>query len=311
MRDSRASSPVSTGQSPRAAGDPELDRLIGTIRRRRLEQQKRERSLGIAAPAPTRVPASTSTSASASSPAAAAPPARATNVEGGTLLDIRAAGPDVRILRIARPPGFTFEAGQALGLSLPGAPVRRKYSIASAPHEAHLELCIELIPGGRLSGLIGELAAGARLELSPRAKGSFRLQPGKALHLMVATVTGIAPLRSMLREALSKPGAASEFFILHGASHADELPYADELRELAARDTRVHYEPTVSRPGALRNRGWSGRVGRVETHVLSMLQALGARERVGVYACGHPEMVGNVQSLLAPMGYDVSAEDFG
>ena len=45
---------------------------------------------------------------------------------------------------------------------------------------------------------------------------------------MVATVTGIAPLRSMLRDAMRR-GIDAEFVVLHGASYADELPYHEEL----------------------------------------------------------------------------------
>lgn len=228
---------------------------------------------------------------------------------GGAVLEVRGSGPAVSILRVVRPRGFTFQAGQAVKLALAGAGVRRSYSIASAPHEPFLEFCIERVPGGRLSALLAEASPGVRLELA-QPKGKFTLQRGKPRHLMVATVTGIAPLRSMLRDALAKPGT-SEFWVLHGASHAHELPYAAELVELAAQDPRVHYLPTVSRPGDRANRGWAGRVGRVEAHLLATLQPLGPAENVAVYACGHPEMVGNVQSLLTPMGYRVSAEDFG
>jgi ferredoxin--NADP+ reductase len=236
------------------------------------------------------------------------------------LLEASDVGPSVRILRVARPPEFSFRAGQAVKLGLPGVATRRTYSIASAPHEAHLEFCIELVPGGRLSSLLFRLVPGARLELAPNPKGSFVLQSGKRLHLMVATVTGIAPLRSLLRAALaerSAPGHTEAFWILHGASHADELPYAAELAELAARDRRVVYLPTVSRPGASRNQGWSGRTGRVEAHILASAKALEAetagasKADIAVYACGHPEMVRSVQDAFAPLGYAVSAEDFG
>jgi ferredoxin--NADP+ reductase len=234
--------------------------------------------------------------------------------EAGTLLEALDVGPGVRILRVARPRGFSFRAGQALELSIPGVATRRKYSIASAPHEAHLEFCIERIPGGRLSSLLFRLAPGAQLVLAPKAKGSLALQSGKRLHLMLATVTGIAPLRSLLRAALSGPQASSgEYWVLHGASHADELPYAAELSELARRDPRVRYSPTVSRPGVSRNQGWAGLTGRVEAHLLAAVQALAARAGkadIGVYACGHPEMVANVRAALQPLGYAVSAEDF-
>lgn len=310
----------------------ELDRLLASVRRRRLLQAERTRAAGggVAISARRVEPQVETTAARAADPAAAAlapaqpTPARssalAPHAAGGEVLEVADVGPGVRILRVARPAGFSFRAGQAVKLGLPGVATRRTYSIASAPHEPHLEFCIELVPGGRLSSLLFRLAPGARLELGPQPKGSFALQAGKRLHLMIATVTGIAPLRSLLRAALAEapaPGRTEAFWILHGASHADELPYAAELAELAARDRRVVYLPTVSRPGASRNQGWSGRTGRVEAHVLASVKALEAetpgasQADVAVYACGHPDMVRNVQDAFEPLGYSVSAEDFG
>jgi ferredoxin--NADP+ reductase len=200
-------------------------------------------------------------------------------------------------------------------LGLERAPVRRRYSIASAPHEHHHEFCIESVPGGVLTSLLFELVAGEPIALAAQAKGSFALRAGRRRHVMVATVTGIAPLRSMLREALfgasARDGAgAAEFWVLHGASYADELPYAGELTELARRDARVHYTPTISRPGATRNQAWGGEQGRVDALVLPTLRALGAKDDVAVYACGHPEMVRSVRESLEPLGYLVLTEAY-
>lgn len=337
MRDRDAGGSVPPRGLRSASSRVELDRLLASIRRRRLLQAERTRALGgdVAAgrrgieplieTATARSAEPTPPGAAPAQPAPAQPaPVRALTTAsrpaaGGVVLEVSDVGPGVRILRVARPPEFSFRAGQAVKLGLPGVGTRRTYSIASAPHEAHLEFCIELVPGGRLSSLLFRLAPGAQLELAPKPKGSFVLQSGKRLHLMVATVTGIAPLRSMLRAALAERPAsgADVFWILHGASHADELPYAAELAELAARDPRVTYLPTVSRPGASRNQGWNGRTGRVEAHVLASVKALEAetagasKADVAVYACGHPDMVRNLQDALSPLGYSVSAEDFG
>ena len=320
----------------RPGSSAELDRLLATVRRRRLLQAERTRAAGgdvMSARASRVVPSGGSSRivpSGGSSRVPNAPPREASEARGaparavaaatdagGVVLEALDVGPAVRILRVERPRGFSFQAGQAVKLGLPGTGTRRTYSIASAPHDPQLEFCVERVPGGRLSSLLFRLAPGARLELAPKPKGSFTLQSGKRVHLMVAPVTGIAPLRSMLRAALAAPSDAAEFWILHGASHADELPYAAELAELSRRDPRVHYLPTVSRPGASRNAGWTGRTGRVEAHLLETVQALGAhaslatKASIAVYACGHPEMVRNVQDALGTLGYAVSGEDFG
>jgi ferredoxin-NADP reductase len=248
----------------------------------------------------------------APTPVLAAAPPELVGAAPGAVLDIRPVGPNVRIFRVRRPPGFAFEAGQSLRIGLPHASVRRRYSIASAPQDEHLEFCIEGVPGGRLTSLLFELAPGAVLALAAKAKGSFALQGDRHTHVMVATGTGIAPLRSMLRSALlpATGARAPQFWVLHGASYADELPYADELAALARRDSRVHYVPTVSRPHAPRNRGWAGQQGRVDGLVLPTLRALGSRRGIAVYACGNAEMVRAVRQRLEPLGYLVVDESF-
>jgi NAD(P)H-flavin reductase len=287
----------------RRASDPELDWLLGSIRERRGAQVARAQaaSLALARRAPNAPP----------SPATAPPVG---NAEPGVVLDVRSVSPSVRIFRVAKPNDFAFRAGQAIKLGL--SSVRRSYSIASAPSDPHLEFCIEAVPGGRFTSQLFELAPGEQIALGPKAKGDLTLRADRRQHVMVATVTGIAPLRSMLRDALQagagRGGAAaeSEFWVLHGASYADELPYADELAALAREDRRVHYLPTVSRPGAARNRGWAGHLGRVETLLMPTLQATRSKADVAVYACGHPEMVRGVRERVSALGYLVLDEAF-
>lgn len=279
--------------SLRVASDPELESLLGLIRQRRARRLAHQHGL------PARTPAG--------SPRA----------EPGAVLELHDVGPAVRIFRVARPHDFVFKAGQSVKLGLEGASVRRRYSIASAPHEQHLEFCIEHAPGGSFTSRLFERSPGERLSLASTAKGQLALRADRHRHVMIATVTGIAPLRSLLRDALhraSGPATATEatheFWILHGASHANELPYADELAALARDEPRVHYVPTVSRPGAPENRGWAGHHGRVETLLAPTLAALGAKDDVAIYACGHPEMVRGVRDRLTPLGYLVLDEAF-
>ena len=292
------------------SSDPELDLLIGTIRRRRAVHVARERAATTSAPVARPLGAG-AVAATAPAPRPRSSAARAlASAEAGVVLDVQPVSPSVRILRVARPKSFTFEAGQSVKLGLGSASVRRRYSIASAPSEEHLELCVERVPGGRLSSRLFELSPGDRVSLADAAKGDFLLRRDRREHVMVATGTGIAPLRSMLRDALSRASAApQQFWVLHGASFADELPYADELAALARADARVRYVPTVSRPGDLRNRGWVGQSGRVDALVWPTVQAR-SKNDVAVYACGHPEMVRAVRERLVPLGYLVLDETF-
>ncbi|MFN7151207.1 MAG: FAD-binding oxidoreductase [Microthrixaceae bacterium] len=225
----------------------------------------------------------------------------------GQVLSTEQVAADIRILRVGRPPSFDYRAGQYMKVGVAG---RRSgsFSLASSPHDAHLELCVELIPGGRLTPAMFSLTVGDRVVLGERAKGSLRLDTSARTHLLVATVTGIAPLRSLLRQALHD-GAPGEFIVLHGASHADELPYAHELGHLATTEQRVTYEPTVSRPGAARNAGWSGATGRVDELATTTAARLDP-STTHVCATGNAGMISNVRAALGARGFRVSTEAF-
>lgn len=213
----------------------------------------------------------------------------------------------LRVLRVVRPRQLRFEAGQYLKVGVAGHR-SGSFSIASAPHEEHVELCIELVAGGRLTPVLFRLRPGDHVELPDRAKGSLRLDPSARTHLMVATVTGIAPLRSLLRDALHR-GVRGSFVVLHGASHADELPYADELRSLADGEARVTYVPTVSRPADPRSSAWRGETGRVDAVAVRHAAALDPAT-THVYATGNSGMIANVRSSLGGAGFAVSTEKF-
>lgn len=265
-------------------GDAELTRLLARVARRRSARRR-----GLSDP-----PAGREAVAADATP--------------GTIVSIRELGSTVRMFRVARPPGFSFEAGQHMKLGAPGTGTN-SYTIASPPSDPALEFCIELVPGGELTPALFGLRAGDRLVLGPRAKGKFLLSREAALHIMVATVTGIAPFRSMLAEHLDRTSA--RFVVVHGASYADELPYREELEQLAQEHgDRLSYIPTISRPAQSRNHGWEGRQGRADVVAAGLLAEHVDARGVQVYACGNSGMVAKVEQLGAARGLPVTRETF-
>ena len=207
---------------------------------------------------------------------------------------------------------FTFKAGQYCTLGVEG--VERAYSIISAPHEEYLEIFIELIPppDGELTPLLYPLQVGETVSIRPRAKGIFTLDPKYQSHLLVATVTGVAPFVSYIRDYLHSEGSEQRFYLLMGASYMDEFTYDKELEELArAHGESIAFVPTVSRPQEARNIGWQGETGRVNTIVGKYIQAFGLdKESTLIYACGHPGMIEDVKAQFLPEGFRVKEERF-
>lgn len=225
----------------------------------------------------------------------------------GEVLHVEDVTPSLRILRVGRPLGMTFAAGQYVKMGLPGLR-RGSFSIASAPHEPFLEFCIERIAGGRLTPKLFEVAVGDHVDVAERAKGRVRLHPAAGHHLLVGTVTGIAPLRSLVRDALHR-GLRGDITLLHGASHHDDLPYRAELEALSTATSRFEYLPTISRPEEGRNARWTGATGRVDPLAVSVAGRLDASS-THVVATGNSSMVANVRAALGARGFAVTTESF-
>lgn len=239
---------------------------------------------------------------------------------------------------------FVFKPGQycTIGLSDDGGnpikePIKdsrerdllRAYSIVSAPWEEYLELFVELVheledgSGGKLTPLLHRLKEGDSVDLLPKAKGIFMFDPKYRNHVMVATVTGVVPYVSILRDykdgELGKAGyTGHRIFILHGASYWDELVYGGELRlaqVVRPEGLDIFYIPTVSRPDKQRNSGWDGETGRVNLLVERYLAKWQdkwqlSQENTLVYVCGHPGMIEYVKGRLQPNGWDIKEEAF-
>ena len=221
--------------------------------------------------------------------------------------------PDHWLMWLEKPEGYTYKPGQYCTIGLEG--IERAYSISSAPHEDAIELFIELVPydeGGHLTPLLYELEAGDKVSIRPRAKGIFTFKPEYKNQLLVATVTGVVPYISYIRDYLHSLHSGHHFYVLEGASYHDEFGYDDELARLSAEHPDVGtFIPCVSRPAELRNSGWEGETGRANSvvEVVAKKYGLSAADTL-VYACGHPGMIEDVKARMTAKGYAFEEERF-
>jgi ferredoxin--NADP+ reductase len=213
---------------------------------------------------------------------------------------------------------FIFAPGQYITIGAGG--IERPYSIVSAPFEPLIELFIEYVPpehGGKLTPLLFAQRVGDVLTMRPRAKGRFTRAPAVTNHVMVATVTGVAPYLSMIRQYIydreaGTPSEPARWFVLQGASHGDEFIYDAEFQRLSEQypDT-IQYVNSVSRPGDERNARWTGRTGRINTLVEEYLERWQLlKQDTLVYLCGNPGMIDDASARLTPAGWRVAAEQY-
>jgi NAD(P)H-flavin reductase len=234
----------------------------------------------------------------------------------GKVEAIRQLTHDVREIRIRLTEAGTiqFKAGQFISFQvpLPGSDrtVTRPYSIASPPHQQQsLDLVLNLVPGGPGSSYLFNLKVGDETSFKGPA-GSFYLRESVRSPLLVATGTGIAPLRSMLYALLEKH-ASRPVTLFWGLRNQRDLYYQDEWQTLAAKHPEFRYVVTLSRPQGT----WEGRIGRVTTLVEQEIQSV---QTVEAYLCGNSGMIKDVTAVLNGKGlcpiyrekyYDDAGED--
>jgi ferredoxin--NADP+ reductase len=219
---------------------------------------------------------------------------------------------DLVVVQVDPGGDFRFAPGQyaTLGVVTPEKHFERAYSIASAPHEKFVEFFIELVPQGELTPRLFSRQVGDEITLRKVAKGRFTVDnaSGHTNHLLIATVTGVAPFISYARSLYQqwKNGQFAgdhRFFMLEGASHTSELGYREELERIAAEVPWLTYVPTISRPWE--DRSWKEEIGRVDDLVRKYADDWKlAAENTTAYLCGHPSMVENVKGILRRRGWD-------
>jgi ferredoxin-NADP reductase len=117
------------------------------------------------------------------------------------------------LVRLTAPDGYTAQ---------------RSYSVASAPSDPLIELFVERLDEGEVSGYLADvLAVGDQLEVRGPIGGWF-VWRGDSDAVCIGGGTGVVPLVAILRHALAI-GRAELVRLAVSARTLVELPYADEL----------------------------------------------------------------------------------
>ena len=219
--------------------------------------------------------------------------------------------PDLWMVRIDPGGDFKFAPGQyaTLGIEKDGKRIERPYSIVSSPAEQEIEFFFELVPEGALTPLLYRLRSGDELLMRKVPKGRFLLEThaGRSNHLLVSTVTGVAPFVSYVR-TLHKEWKEGNFdgshklYLLNGASRPWEFGYLHELLRVAQEIPWFTYVPTLSRPWD--HGDWTGERGRADDVLRKYADQWGLDAGNTIaYLCGHPEMIEHSKAILKRRGF--------
>lgn len=207
---------------------------------------------------------------------------------------------DVRELtfRLVEPAALPFTAGQYIGFRVPAEgkdkPVSRLYSINSAPREAGVVQLLYNYVGGPGTAFLHALSVGSAVEFKG-PYGAFTLkEPSTRDLLFVATGTGLAPFRSMLREYLPS-SLTRRVTLLWGVRHEADVYYQEEFAALERAYPNFRFLLTLSRPAD----GWQGLRGRV-TQIFP--EYFAKVDNLEVYCCGSDAMIHDITALCKARG---------
>ena len=187
-----------------------------------------------------------------------------------------------------------FQPGQYMDVLLEDGH-HRSFSMASKPLGGAVDFHVQRIAGGEFTEQrLGRLKVGDRLAVKiPQGNFHYHEQDYRPV-LMVATGTGLAPLKSML-EALMDDPDCPPVTLYWGARTEADLYLHEEILTWAGRLYEFTYVPVLSRPGS----GWTGRTGYVQQAVLEDHADLSEH---GLYLCGSPAMIADAKTVFAAQG---------
>jgi Na+-transporting NADH:ubiquinone oxidoreductase subunit F len=213
--------------------------------------------------------------------------------------------PDIREIQfgiIEPEEGIKFKPGQYVQLQIPKyeltkEPEYRAYSISSSAEEHdRIELIIGKVYGGAVSTYVHDYLKEGEELLINGPYGDFYLRDSDRDILMIATGTGLAPIKSILHQ-IERDKIQRKTTLFFGARTKKDLLYHEKLKEFETTIPNFSYVPTLSRP--TEEDRWDGETGRV-TNLIEKNIAKNAQ--VDVYLCGSPAMVDSCTELLAQKG---------
>ena len=216
---------------------------------------------------------------------------------------------------VAEEQRFDFLVGQfvsTVAMDGRGKQQTRAYSIASAPRGNQFDLCLNRVEGGFFSNLLADLEPGQSVQFHG-PHGLFVPPAPLTDIVMIATGTGIAPMRSFVEHffpsGTEDRSEGRSIFLVYGTRHETELYYQKYFEHIAAAHSNFHYLATLSRP----REDWSGLRGYVQQHVRTCLEGFrgkhipsseGAPLPLHAYICGLNDMVSANRELLKEMGLE-------
>lgn len=196
-------------------------------------------------------------------------------------------------LEIPSCPSLAWRPGQHMNVVLDDG-ATRSFSMASAPHDGRADFHIRKLDGGRFTDrALAAARPGDTLEVEIPC-GSFVYHPEDDRPLvMVATGTGLAPVKAMLEGLMDNPDCPP-VSLYWGARTVGDLYLHDAIAGWKSRLYDFNYVPVLSRAPAP-----DCRSGYVQDAILADFEDLSEH---AIYLCGSPMMIADALPALLGRG---------
>jgi len=169
--------------------------------------------------------------------------------------------------------------------------LRRSYSIASSASDKTITLWIKKVENGKFSHYWFNNAKENDLLRIEGPKGTFFFRNGQKKIILLATGTGIAPIKSML-DKLDDSITDVGFHLYWGNRKPEDFFWEPNYKNL-----NLQYTLVLSQ----KNDGHMGAIGYVQDIVIKQHQNL---ENTEVYACGSIDMIESARALFINNGLE-------
>ena len=201
--------------------------------------------------------------------------------------------------KLSLPDQLGFKAGQYIIVDIPDKDgvKKRLYSIASPESDQKMiELIIKIIPKGAGSEFFKARNPGDIINITGPA-GVFTLEKNDQPKVFLATGTGIAPIRSMLK-SYSQDKPKVPLFLFWGMRRKSDLYLVQEYESLKKKFYFFKYFFCLSRDKKKGEHIYPGYVQQAAEHILPKNILLNAE----FYICGGRNMVDELQKYLLQKG---------
>jgi len=214
---------------------------------------------------------------------------------------------DIMEVTVELDKAITFSAGQFADIGVDGFDRHRSYSFACSPAQQGaqktLSFHVRKVPGGKYTEWLFEKnRAGQKFELHGPS-GAFWLRTSEAPILGIAGGSGMAPLKSILDDALANKINRPVTY-LFGAREQRDLYCLDEMKALQEKwPNTFKFVPILS--DEPEDSDWSGKRGLVTDFINDETTGFSVSES-HAYLCGPPRMIDATLTKLEEAGVNLS-----